>query len=253
MSALIFEWNTRQGWNWRLAVLLFLSVFAHLFAFYVFHISYPPATNLPPPTARVEILNPNRPDHALLLERLQAEDPSLLTRIPEVTLEDLPLTLEVPTLLDEVGSARPTLPAQRADEVQIPQIPIEFVWQRLASALRTPAPAPGAEVPVLQGVRLQVEGELAARLRETTLSMEGEVDASQVSRPAEFLIGVDTDGRVRHLFLVSGSGDRAWDSAAKRALGSVEFLPGEATQGILWNNLLLQPFQKQTLEPGDDL
>src|SRR3984957_19773951 len=71
----IFDWR-KSHWDYRLPVLIAISLFAHIFCFYVFRVVYPTTTSLLPPSAQVTILDPNRPQDKSLLEWVVMNDPA---------------------------------------------------------------------------------------------------------------------------------------------------------------------------------
>ena len=74
-ARLIFEWP-KSRWDYRLPVLIALSLFAHIFCFYIFRVVYPTTTSLLPPSAQVNVLDPNRPQDKDLLDWVATNNPA---------------------------------------------------------------------------------------------------------------------------------------------------------------------------------
>src|SRR5687767_8754678 len=94
-----FDWSTRWKSSWRLAGLIFLMLVLHSAAFFIFQAA-PPAIYPPPRTApAVQLLTPFTsdgrvsPENQSLLRWIEAEDPALVARVPNV---ELPAPEEVP-------------------------------------------------------------------------------------------------------------------------------------------------------------
>src|ERR1700730_10990707 len=71
----IFDWR-KSRWDYRLPVLIAISLFAHVFCFYIFRVVYPTTTSLLPPSAQVTVLDPNRPQDKSLLEWVAMNNPA---------------------------------------------------------------------------------------------------------------------------------------------------------------------------------
>lgn len=71
----IFDWRKSQ-WNYRLPVLIAISLFGHIFCFYIFRVVYPTTTNLLPPSAQVNVLDPDNPQDKSLLDWVEMNNPA---------------------------------------------------------------------------------------------------------------------------------------------------------------------------------
>ena len=72
----IFDWRKSQ-WNYRLPVLpVGISLFGHIFCFYIFRVVYPTTTTLLPPSAQVTVLDPNNPQDKSLLDWVEMNNPA---------------------------------------------------------------------------------------------------------------------------------------------------------------------------------
>ena len=71
----IFDWRKSQ-WNYRLPVLIGISLFGHIFCFYIFRVVYPTTTTLLPPSAQVTVLDPNNPQDKSLLDWVEMNNPA---------------------------------------------------------------------------------------------------------------------------------------------------------------------------------
>src|SRR5271157_5320277 len=71
-ACFIFDWRKSQ-WNYRLPVLIGISLFGHIFCFYIFRVVYPTTTTLLPPSAQVTVLDPNKPQYKPIYSSLSVE------------------------------------------------------------------------------------------------------------------------------------------------------------------------------------
>src|ERR1700674_4097595 len=74
----IFDWRKSQ-WNYRLPVLIGISLFGHIFCFYIFRVVYPTTTSLLPPSAQVTVLDPNRPQDKSMLDWVAMNNPAIVS------------------------------------------------------------------------------------------------------------------------------------------------------------------------------
>src|SRR3954470_24956337 len=94
-----FHWPTRRGSSWRLAGLIFAMLFLHSAAFFLFQAATPVIAPPPRTAPALQLLTPFGPDgqfsaeHESLLRWIEADDPALVGRIPNV---DIPDKVEVP-------------------------------------------------------------------------------------------------------------------------------------------------------------
>lgn len=58
-EGLSFDWKRRSWLSFRLVLLIFLSILAHAFCFYLFQVVDPPSERFTPATARIMLLSPN--------------------------------------------------------------------------------------------------------------------------------------------------------------------------------------------------
>ena len=74
----IFDWQ-KSRWDYRLPVLITISLLAHIFCFICFPVVYPTTTSLLPPSAQVTVLDPNRPQDKGLLEWVAMNNPAMVS------------------------------------------------------------------------------------------------------------------------------------------------------------------------------
>lgn len=207
----VFDWGTPPRRRLWLFTFVAASAVLHALCFYLFQIVYPLTVALLPPPARVSLITADSETGRLLLRWVEAEDPALssLTQRPPGAESSLPpAPAHVPSYarhqpaLKPLPSAQPDLriprahpPAPVSRPRPAPPLPAAPVSSRLLFA-PTPESLGPAQVPELK----------------FTASRNDPPEAAQ------FRIGIDARGTVRHCFLQTSSGDSALDEQARRLL-----------------------------------
>lgn len=231
-----FFWPGRNRSSWRLAAIIFFTLFLHAATFFLFTAAAP-SINPPPRTApAIQMLTPFGPDGQLspenesLLRWIETEDPALVARIPNVAMPDkvdvpyrpsfatmrtapLGLPAEAPTVLFPPARDAMTLIQSEQPSRHLPQAPL---------------PAQATEVHF--STTLQARLKKAPKLHPTSRS-------EQLVQASQFLIGVTPDGETRFVFpqkSESGSSP-ALEQEAAAFLSSVRFEPTNGS--ILWGSV----------------
>jgi hypothetical protein len=238
---LIFGWERPGRGKWTIAGFLFASLALHALGFYIFQIVYPPAVALLPPPGRVSLIAPNSDEGRLLLRWLDAEDPALAstTQPPPdgkslvmPTIQHAPSYLAHQPALKELPPAPPPLRIPSAR----PPAPVEQPKSQVQSVTKI--------VPTVIRFSSEFETVAAAQTPELKFSASGH----ESPQAAQFRIGVNQKGEVRHCFLQSSSGDAALDEQARKYLALTRFpiLPPSSTLAELtWGTA--------TVEWGNDI
>ena len=240
-----FFWPAQRKSSWRLAGLIFLMLFAHSAAFFLFQAATP-AINPPPRTAPpVQLLTAYAQDghrsaeNESLLRWIEAEDPALIAKVPNVAMPEL---VDVPY--------RPSFNTKRTPPLRVPPEPptVQFPPARDSLSLimsgmpprevaRSPLPPRATEV--------SLSSKLSQRM--TALPpFKPQSRAAQLVQVSQFLIGVAADGETRFVFpqkQESGSVP-ALESEAAAFLSGLRFKP-DPSKPILWGSA--------TVQWGDDI
>ena len=128
-ACFIFDWR-RSRWDYRLPLLIALSLFGHVFCFYVFHVIYPTTTALLPPSAQVTVLDPNNPQDRSLLDWIEMNNPANLSAprfdpglVAQLTPQYKPIFSSLSVELKAFGSSGPRdqgIPSIFSPEVLLP-------------------------------------------------------------------------------------------------------------------------------------
>jgi hypothetical protein len=211
----IFDWRKRP-WDYRLPVLVAISLFAHIFCFYVFRVVYPTTTTLLPPSAQVTVLDPNRPQDKSLLDWVAVNDPANVSAprfdsrvIAQVTPRYKPI---YSTLSVELRGSDPAKPQEQG-------IPSLFSAENLFP-MRS-QPQEGA-APKTFPTRLEIASTLQSR---APASLPTFPTSSALSEPTSIFVGVNPDGEADYVFLAQSSGDGPLDQKAEDFIRTVKFKP----------------------------
>jgi hypothetical protein len=213
---LIFGWERPGRGKWTIAGFLLVSLALHALGFYLFQIVYPPAVALLPPPGRVSLIAPNSDEGRLLLRWLDAEDPALASTT-QAPADGKPLVM--PTI-QHAPSYLTRQPALK----ELPPAPAEV---RIPSA-RPPAPVeqPKKQIEAItkimpSAIRFSPEFDTlgSAQMPELKFIASGH----ESPQAAQFRIGVNGNGEVRHCFLQNSSGDAALDEQARKFLALTRF------------------------------
>jgi TonB family protein len=211
----IFDWRKSQ-WNYRLAVLIALSLFGHIFCFYIFRVVYPTTTTLLPPSAQVTVLNSNNPQDKSLLDWVEMNNPTNVSAprfdprlIAQLTPQYRPIYSSLSVDLKPSDPSRPR-------EERIPSI---FSPETLLPMRSRPMDAgPGKTFPS----RLDIASSLQPRAPESLPALP---TTSALSEPTSIFVGVNSTGQVDFVFLRQSSGNGQLDQQAQDFIRTVKFKP----------------------------
>jgi hypothetical protein len=240
-----FAWPTRMKSSWRLAGLIFGMLFLHSAAFFLFQAATP-VINPPPRTAPpVQLLTAFTPDGRIspenqsLLRWIEAEDPALVARIPNI---EMPPLADIPY--------RPSYKAMRTPPLDVPPEPVtvQFPPARDAlSVIMSGAPAPKrAQEPVKpQSTRIAFSENLALRAP-AEIAFRPKARTTKPTESAQFIVGVSDAGEVRFVFPQQEETDSTAPLAAEvvEFFGSLTFTPAFGS-AVEWGTA--------TVEWGDDI
>jgi TonB family protein len=210
-----FDWR-KSHFDYRLPVLIALSLFAHIFGFYLFRVVYPATTALLPPSAQVTVLDANRTEDKEILDWVTTNDPASVSApkfdsgvIARVAPRYRPIysTLSVP--LRSSDSAKPK-------EEGIPSI---FSTETLLP-IRPPLPVAGSPTNFPTNI------ELASTLQPQAPAEMPKLPVNPaVAEPTSLFVGVNPEGNIDYLFLMQSSGNSAIDKKAIDFIRKVKFKP----------------------------
>lgn len=239
MSNTIFSWPLRQRSSWTLAGCIFLMLFLHSSAFFIFQAARLERSTVPRTAPPLQVLTPFAPDgsrspeNEALLRWIDSEDPAIIARVPAI---EPPNLLAIPY--------RPSFATLRTPPLGVPPEPdtIQFPPARdtlsviMGSSLAgAPKPEPGIEP---QATRIDFSTALRPRVPKDTSFKPPAAAASPVV-PTQFLLGVDAGGAVRFFFLQQPSGEQALDEAAASMLRGFKFMPTDGG-GDTWGTAIFQ-------------
>ena len=211
----IFDWSKSQ-WNHRLPVLIAISLFGHIFCFYIFRVVYPTTTTLLPPSAEVTVLDPNNPQDKSLLDWVEMNNPANVSAprfdphlVAQLAPQYKPIYSSLSVELKPAGA-----PAPR--EHGIPSI---FSPEALLPVRSRPM----EEVPsTMFPSRLDIASTLQPRV---PISLPALPTTSTLSEPTSLFIGVNAAGEVDFIFLRQSSGIGQLDQKAEDFIQTVKFKP----------------------------
>jgi TonB family protein len=212
----IFDWR-KSHWDYRLPVLFAISLFVHIFCFYIFRVVYPTTTSLLPPSAQVTVLDPNRPQDKGLLDWVDMNNPAIVSAprfdsqvINQVLPRYKPIYSALSVELKPSDSAKP----------QDPGIPSLFSAETL---LPMHSRHEEQQVSTAFPSRLEIASTLQPRAPEVLPALPA---SSVLSEPTSVFVGVDPKGEADYAFLMQSSGNGALDQKAEDFIRSVRFKPG---------------------------
>jgi len=212
----IFDWR-KSHWDYRLPVLFAISLFVHIFCFYIFRVVYPTTTSLLPPSAQVTVLDPNRPQDKGLLDWVDMNNPAIVSAprfdsgvINQVLPRYKPIYSALSVELKRSDSAKP----------QDQEIPSLFSAETLL-----PMHSQHQEQHVLTTFpsRLEIASTLQLRTPGTFPALPA---SSVLSEPTSLFVGIDPEGEADYSFLMQSSGNGSLDQKAEDYIRSVRFKPG---------------------------
>jgi TonB family protein len=211
----IFDWR-KSRWDYRLPVLFAISLFVHVFCFYIFRVVYPTTTSLLPPSAQVTVLDPNRPQDKSLLDWVAMNDPAIVSAprfdsrvITQVLPRYKPIYSTLAMELKNSDSAKPQdqgIPSLFSAETLLPM----HSQHQEAGALTT-FPS-----------RLEIASTLRSRTPTTLPALPA---SSVLSEPTSIFVGVDPEGEADYAFVTQSSGNSSLDGKAEDFIRSVRFKP----------------------------
>jgi TonB family protein len=214
-ACFIFDWRKSQ-WNYRLPVLIGISLFGHIFCLYIFHVVYPTTTTLLPPSAQVTVLDPNNPQDKSLLDWVEMNNPANVSAprfdprlVAQLAPQYKPIYSSLSVELKPADSSDPReqgIPSIFSPETLLPirSRPMEAVPSRIFPS------------------RLNVASSLQPRI---PVSLPGLPTTSALSEPTSFFIGVNSAGEVDFTFLRRSSGIGQLDQKAEDFIRKVKFKP----------------------------
>jgi TonB family protein len=214
-ACFIFDWR-RSRWDYRLPLLIALSLFGHIFCFYIFHVIYPTTTALLPPSAQVTVLDPNNPQDRSLLDWVEMNNPANVSAprfdpglVAQLTPQYKPIFSSLSVELKPFDFSRPR-------DQGIPSI---FSPEALLPMRSRPVQTPPTK---MFSSRLEIASTLQARAPVSLPALPGAVTLSE---PTSLFIGVNPDGAVDFVFLRQSSGIGQLDEKAEEFIRTVKFKP----------------------------
>jgi len=220
----IFDWR-KSRWDYRLPLLITLSLLAHIFCFYVFRVVYPTTTSLLPPSAQVTVLDPNRPQDKGLLEWVAMNNPALVSAprfdsqvISQVTPKYKPTYSDLSVDLVRSDSAR----------TQEKGIPSLFSAETLLP-MRSQPPEESAPQTFLS--RLEMASTLSPR---APISLPPLPTSAALFEPTSVFVGISPEGGADFVFLTQSSGNTLLDQKAQQFIRTLRFEPdAKRSWGVL--------------------
>ncbi len=236
-DATIFDWSGAHRSSWMLAMFIFLSLFAHSAAFFFVHVSESERHLIPKSAQPVQLLTrfgadgAPSPENEAMLRWIEAEDPAVVARIPQVEPAGL---LDVPY--------RPSYAVFRTQPRDIPAEPpvIQYPPARdsmsyiLDADRKPPAQLPDAPE---TATAIIFHGPFAVRAG-GELRAKPAMTSSQSLRAVELLAGATSEGEVPFCYVQKGSGSAEMDSEAVRLVSAVRLAPGGPK--ISWGTVIVR-------------
>jgi hypothetical protein len=243
-DGLAFDWKRERRFSFRLTMLVFISVVAHAFCFYLFQVVYPASERFIPATAGMTLLSPSDPRSRELLREIEDRvvyfDSSTRESVRELEIDSY---------------AVPFRSSFANHELEI----------KLAPRVREDAPFPEPfdfERPFLPGVAKSLQEEGAERLlrgagaaaalqiipdellRDRAILARGdwkwasERRAELEGQRVVLTVGVAPQGQLQHVLINTGI-DSVLDAKIVAAARGIRFEPGEGSE-LQWGTLRLQ-------------
>ena len=218
-STLIFEWPERHHLHLMLPVTVLFAAALHVGLFFVFTIIYPHPENSALDPAQIYFIPPGNEAAGRLQGLLRYADPAVFA--PGRGL-DLPEPVPPVAYVPSYTSDKPVLdPLPRPGKAGLQQVPVSGpvpVPRAIPGVPATPIPTPTRLV--------STDEALAARLPELPEGVVFLVPQGFDPEPLVFLVSVEGDGRMVHLFLQHSSGNSSLDAKASALLRGLKFAPG---------------------------
>lgn len=223
---LAFDWPQRERFPLLLFGCVFLSLFAHVATFFLFQVIYPQRVTIPPPAPQVELLTASSPENEALLRWIDAEDPALVASAHSV----LPARLFDLDYRPSFATVR-TVPRGSVESPVVVSFPPARHPLSIIQSV-TPRAEPPARAAVATPSDLSLSGPLRERGLATPFSFHFEQRVADPAEPLRALLGVNTHGEVRYVFLQQSSGQAELDQAALAHLRALNFSRND--QPVTW-------------------
>jgi len=212
----IFDWR-KARWDYRLPVLITISLLGHVLCFYLFHVVYPTTTSLLPPSAQITVLDPNSAHDRSLLDWIEVNDP---TTVSAPRFDPDLVSKVVPGYKPSFSSLATELKPSDASENPPKGMPSIFSAEMLIPMRIHPQATDSPQ-------RFPSRLDIASTLRQRPLaSMPPLPVVSTLSEPSSFFIGVNPEGQVDFVFLRTSSGTNSIDETAESFIRTLRFKPG---------------------------
>jgi hypothetical protein len=223
-TSFIFDWR-KSRWDYRLPLLITISLLAHIFCFYIFRVVYPTTTSLLPPSAQVTVLDPNRPQDKGLLDWVAMNNPAMVSAprfdsrvISQVTPKYKPIYSGLSVDLRRSDAA----PAQEQG------IPSLFSAETLLPMRSQP---PEESAPQTFPSRLEMASTLLPR---APMSLPSLPTSPALFEPTSIFVGVSPEGGADYVFLTQSSGNSLLDQKAQDFIRTLRFKPdAKRSWGVL--------------------
>ena len=230
-SGLTFHWPDYRKVSFALPGFILLSVVMHGVAFTLFQVVYPASGMLRPPPVGVTLLTPSNEENRALLKWIAARDPALASKPQEVIPPGLLDLQYEPSFAELYTEPKPAeLPAEN---IGVPSImDSQALIATLAHNGKDGSPQGGA---VAQSTQMRVSEGLSTRVakgadgigKQPKFSFQFKSTVSL--EPAQFLVGVNPEGKVAYVFLQRSSGEPKMDREAESLVAKTHFEAGPDT------------------------
>jgi hypothetical protein len=212
----IFDWR-KARWDYRLPVSFAISLFGHVFCFYLFHVVYPTTTSLLPPSAQITVLDPNSSRDKRMLDWIEVNDPA---KVSAPRFDSGLVSKLAPRYKPSFSSLVPELKPSDASDAPTKGIPSIFSAETLIPMRTRPL---ASDLPKVFPSRLDIASTLQRR---PLISSPALPVASTLAEPTSFFIGVNPGGEVDFVFLRTSSGSNSLDERAESFIRSLHFQSG---------------------------
>ncbi len=241
-TPVIFTWADKESSSWWLAALIFVSLFLHSAAFFLFRGKESAAPRMVRTAPMVQILtasaDPSRHNSEAdaLLQWLAMHDPALVAKVQTVEPAGL-LDIRYRPSFQEIRTQPLTAPPE-PPTIQIP--PARDPLAMIRSVSRTEKATPPESQP--QATQVRFSAALQPHVNQPQTFAPTVKTAAQM-RPTTVLAGVDADGGTRFAFVQQASGDEALDRDALAFVRALNF--SKTGDGVQWGTI--------TIMWGDDV
>ena len=212
----IFDWR-KARWDYRLPVLIAISLLGHILCFYLFHVIYPTTTSLLPPSAQITVLDPNSARDRSLLDWLEVNDP---TTVSAPRFDPDLVSKLVPRYKPSFSSLATEL--KPLDESENPPKGMPSIFSA-AMLIPMRVQPQATDSPEMFPSQLDIASTLQQRPLVSSPSLPVVLTLAE---PSSFFIGVNPKGEVDFLFLRTSSGSNSIDETAESFIRKLRFKPG---------------------------